>query len=121
MKTSHSIVWPLVIVASAGLAILAMLGGIGSPVRPVVAFWFLLLCPGMAFMWLFKLEDWYSELALALALSLALDVIVSETMVLARIWSPTWALAVLAVISTVGAVSQMRAAFGRHRGVPQTP
>jgi hypothetical protein len=113
-------VWPLVIIASAGLAILAMLGGIGSPVRPVVAFWFLLLCPGMAFMWLFDLEDWYTELALALALSLTLDVIVSETMVLARIWSPTWALAVLAVVSTAGAVFQIRAVSGRHQGVPET-
>jgi len=97
-----------------------MLGNVGAPLRPAAAFWFLLLCPGMAFIWLLELEDWYTELALALALSLTLDAVVSETMVLARLWSATWALAVLAALSVAGAVSQMRGSAGRHRGGPES-
>jgi hypothetical protein len=111
--TKPSILWPLVIIASAGGALLATIYNIGVPMQPAIVFWFMLVCPGMACVRLLEIQERSAELTLAVALSLALDGIVSETMVLARLWSPTWGLAVLAGVSVAGAVRQMRTVTGR--------
>ena len=104
------------IIASAGASLLAMLVEVGPPLQPLLLFWFLLVCPGMAFVRLLEIADHVVELTLAVALSLALDALTSETMVLARLWSPLWALLVLAGLSIAGATVQLRCMLGRDAG-----
>jgi uncharacterized membrane protein len=84
-----------------------MVSDIGSPVRPLVAFWFLLICPGMAFVPLLRVKERLTEVTVAIALSIALDTIVSETMVLTKRWAPEWALFLLICMAVVGAVLQI--------------
>lgn len=112
-KTKHLMWWPLIIIVSAAGAILAKLVGVGSPVQPAIAFWFLLFCPGMAFVRLLAIRDRLAELTLAVALSVTLDTLVSETMVLARVWSSIWALVIIAGFSIAGVLIQVRIAIDR--------
>jgi hypothetical protein len=111
--TRHLTWWPSIIIASAAAAVLAILWGFGPPLQPVITVWFLLFCPGMAFVRLLAIGDRIAELTLAIALSVALDTLVSETMVLARVWSPTWALVIIAGFSIGGAYIQIRGATDR--------
>jgi hypothetical protein len=104
--------WPAIIIASSiGLA-LAMVGDSGAPIRPLIAFWFLLICPGMAFIRLLHLQEWLTELTLAIALSLTVDTLVAEVMALNHLWSPQWALFGLICLSMAGAVLQLIEAVG---------
>ena len=84
----RSALWSLVIVASAIGAGLAVVSDMGSPIRPVIAFWFLLICPGMAIVHLLRVGDRAAEVTLAVALSIAIDTIVAEAMILTGLWSP---------------------------------
>lgn len=103
----RSILWPLVIVASAIGAGLAMAGDTGPPVRPVIAFWFLLICPGMAVVRLLRVGERAAEVTLAVALSIAIDTLVAEALVLTGLWSPERALFVLIVFCLAGAGFQL--------------
>ena len=117
---TRSIWWiSLIIVSCLGVA-LAMVGGIGGAVRPVLAFWFLLVCPGMAFVPLLHLKESLTELTLAIALSLALDTLVAEAMVLNRIWSPKWGLFALICLTLSGLGLQVLSFMSQHQaGIDQ--
>jgi len=110
LKRYAVFIWPAVIVLSAVLAALMMLIPEPSPLRAAAAFWFLLVCPGMAFVRLLRLHDALVEVSLAIALSIAIDIIVSETLVVSNSWSPGWALAIIALVSLVGVALQLRQA-----------
>jgi len=97
--------WPIIISVSA--LVLVIVTFTGAPFRPAVAFWFLLICPGMAFVRLLHIEEWVTELTLAIALSIAINTFVSETMIFARIWSPKAGLVALICISALGATCQI--------------
>jgi uncharacterized membrane protein len=104
--------WPSIIIASAAVTCLLALADLRLPFRPLIAFWFLLICPGMAFMPLLRLRDTFATVTLAVALSLALDTIVAGTLMYTSGWSPTTSLLILAALSVVGVLLQMRSA--RH-------
>ena len=79
----------------------------GTPLRPAIVLWFFLICPGMAFVRLLGIKEHVTELTIAVALSIALDIIVSETMVLINMWSPGRALLTLVSVSIFGAALQL--------------
>jgi uncharacterized membrane protein len=89
-------------------------GEIASPLRPVIALWFLSLCPGMAFVRFLDLGEQLPELIVAIALSLALDSIVAGLMVYTGTWSPRMGLAVLIALSVVGALLQLQRDRAKH-------
>jgi hypothetical protein len=76
-------VWPWVVGVSAAVTALIVYADLEFALRPVVVLWFLLVCPGMALVRPLRLGDSGSELAIAIALSLALDTIVAGSMVYA--------------------------------------
>lgn len=102
-----ALIWPAIIAASAIGTVLANLVEPVQPLRTVLAFWFLLVCPGMALVRLLRLSDPFAELAVAVALSLALDTAVGETLLFAGAWSAFSALAALATLSVGGAALQV--------------
>lgn len=108
MKTEkQSLGWPLVI-SGAGIAVVLMAAAdLASPLRPILVFGFLFVCPGMAFVRLLHLHDRFAEFILAVALSLAIDALVSEMLVLLRIWSPLGSLLAIVIISMAGVVLQL--------------
>ena len=100
-------VWPIIIIISALAVGGVTFGDVTSPMRPLLALWFLVACPGMALVRLLQLGETFTELTLAIAVSLALDTIVAGTMLYIGAWSPRWSLLVLIGISLFGAVLQL--------------
>ncbi len=99
--------WPVIIVASALAAGGLVYAGIAGPLRVGIVLWFLLICPGMAFVRLLRVADLATELMLAIGLSLALDALVAIGMLYGQLWSPSWGLAGLIGASLVGVAAQL--------------
>jgi uncharacterized membrane protein len=98
--------WPIIITLSAAVVGGFVYGDVTSPIRPIVALWFLVFCPGMALVRLLRLRDVWAEVTLATALSLALDVGVAMMLVYSGYWSPKLGLAILIGVSLLGATLQ---------------
>jgi len=107
MKMTHTTLWALISLLSALAASLAMLLPLNVPWRPLITFWFLLFCPGMAIIPFFHFKDRLTKLVLALAFSIVLDTIVALLMVLAKIWSPFWGLTLIISLSVLAAFAQI--------------
>lgn len=106
--------WPTIIVASAIGVSLVTYANMHTPIRPLIALWFLCVCPGMSLVRLLGFEDISVQLTLAVALSLALDALVASVMLYAGVWSPAGSLAILIAIS-VGGIALGRVSAGRRR------
>jgi hypothetical protein len=100
--------WPAVILASAVAVAAASILQVGPPLRPLAAFWFLLVCPGMAVVPVLPIRDRLIQVGFAVALSIGLDGVVSEAMLYTRAWSYQGALAVLIGICLIGTTFQIR-------------
>ena len=107
--------WPLVILISALAAKLTTDSSSQTSLRVLFTFWFLLVCPGMAFVRLFNFKEKLSEWVLAVGLSIVIDVIVSEIAVLNRLWSLQAMVSALVGISVTGALIQVLSTIIRRR------
>ena len=105
---SSRLLRPGLVMVSLCALVLVVLGDVGTPVRPLVAAWFLLMAPGLALAPLLRLPDGWGELTVVLALSVALDIVVAASVMYAGAWSPVLATALLGGISVVGALLQLR-------------
>jgi hypothetical protein len=121
--------WPGTIVLSCAAAVCAVAVGLAPTARGVLVFWFLLVCPGMALVPLLGVNNRWTELTLGVAASLALDTLVAEAMVLAKLWSPPAGLAILSAVSLAGVATQLRLPLGQYvqaararagEGLPET-
>lgn len=99
--------WPVIIILSAGAAAVVTFVMPGVSVRPVLAFWFLFICPGMAVVRFLRLKEAIAEWTLALALSFSLDALVSGILVYLGKWSPAVILIILMGFSVGGALLQL--------------
>ena len=66
----------------------------------------MLVYPGTPYVRLLRLGNLLIDWTLAVALSIALDVIVAETMVYAKLWSPRGGTGVLITIALIGVALQ---------------
>ena len=92
--------------ASGVAVVLATIAPIPSPVRAVIAFWFLLVCPGMAFVGLLNIKELWIRLMLAIALSIAMTAVVAEAMLFFNTWSPLLGVFILVYLSLGGVILQ---------------
>ncbi len=74
----------------------------------LLTFWFLLVCPGMAFIRLLQLKKIYQEWTLAIALSIALDGLIASLLIYTHHWSVAAGLIILILLSAAGALLQVR-------------
>lgn len=102
-----SLKWPIVVIVSAALAEALTYHDVATPLRSVITMWFLLVCPGMAFVPLLQLREFLYELVLTVALSLALALIVATAVLYAGFWSPQLILGILIGLSLVGVACQL--------------
>ena len=107
----NALAWPAIILASALGAGLMVAMGSQSPLRPAVVFWFLLVCPGMAFTRLLPIKSFISELAVAVVTSIVLNALVAEVMIYAHRWSPEWGVFTLIGLCVIGVGLQLWLAF----------
>jgi predicted nucleotidyltransferase len=101
------LLWPAIIILSTIAAGLATFVITDTAVRPFIVLWFLFVCPGIALVRFFRLEELVVEWILALALSFAIDAIVAGALLYAGRWSPTTIIAILMGISLGGALLQI--------------
>ena len=80
--------WAVLAPLSALLAVTSVVAGFGAPLQPLLVGWFLLVCPGMAFVPLLRVGSPLLELALGAAVSIGLGVVVGQVMVFTDMWSP---------------------------------
>ena len=78
-----------------------------------MAFWFLLICPGMALALFLRISDRFAEITIAIALSMAIDTIVAGTMLYTGLWSPRISLLILIYISVGAAAIQLVSNYRR--------
>lgn len=108
---SRKLFWPIMIILSALLAGILVWSDGGGAFRSIILFWFILICPGMAFVRLLQIENVLTEIVLAIALSLVISTLLAEFMVLTHLWSPGVELAILIGISLLGAALQIKKAY----------
>lgn len=78
-----------------------------SPVRVVVAIAYLLVAPGWAVISLFDLAQRWVAALLAVALSLGIVTVVTTTLLVANIWTPGRALAIVGCITLLAAGARL--------------
>lgn len=96
--------WPILILSSALAAVAVSLLDAPPLVRAPLVGWFLLVCPGMAFVRLLRIQNGLALWTLAIALSFALSILVPTLMLYANLWSPNGTLVILAAASIAGAL-----------------
>lgn len=99
--------WPTIIIFSASAAWLVNFTLTGTVLRPIIAMWFLFVCPGMTLVRFLRLREPVVEWTLALALSFSLDAIVAGIQMYAGRWSPAGMLMILASLCLGGSFVQI--------------
>jgi uncharacterized membrane protein len=110
--------WPVLIILSALAISIMTFGDSQFVLRPVVALWFLVICPGKALVGVLRISEKLTELTLAVALSLVIDAVVSEALIYVGLWSPKSSLAVIVAITMSGLALQGGQAFWRRQRSP---
>jgi hypothetical protein len=118
----ESAVTPLLVVALAVLAIVALLAGFPGPVRAVLVCAALLVVPGEWLVHSCRIADRTIRRALVVPVSLTVDVLVAVVIAGAHLWYPSGAaVVVLAVTAVAPLVRGVRAIAARRASGPRTP
>ena len=110
--------WPVIVMLSVAVAVLARVTPIGDAGRAIAEGWFLLVCPGIALVPLLQLDDLLTQYSMVVVVSLALDALIPTILLISGVWSPTLALSVLICVSLVGAAIQLATAPNLRRAGP---
>jgi len=102
-----NLLWLTIIIYSVVAAGLVTFVFTDTIVRPVIVFWFLLVCPGMIVVRFLHLKEPVVEWTLSIALSFAIDAIVAAIQLFAGRWSPVGTLTILMSLSLCGAIVQL--------------
>lgn len=108
--------WSAIIVLSAAAVEAVIFQDAPAPIRPAVVLWFILFCPGIAFIQLLGLDDLAHEVILAVGLSLAIALFVAICVLYAGLWSPNLILMILVVLSQIGVLCQILLWNSRRMG-----
>src|SRR5713226_9660515 len=99
--------WPAIIILSTVAAGLVTFEITDTAVRPFIVLWFIFVCPGMALVRFFRLEELAIEWILALALSFAVDAIVAGVLLYVCMLALTETLEILMCIRLGSAILQI--------------
>ncbi|GGK52848.1 hypothetical protein HS048_30845 [Planomonospora sp. ID91781] len=126
----NTIRWPLLLLASSGwLALLTTETPGGAPLRVTVTVVFLLTCPGAAVLALFRpllaprdhTGDAMESIALTVALSVALGILVSEAFFMTGAFTVYRVLTALATITSLAALGVPLTAYRARRRAARSP
>ncbi len=100
-------VWPALILLSVAMVGLAVFVFPMLPVRPLIVFWFLFVCPGAALVRFFGIQEPVSVGTLAVAISLSLDALIAGCQMYAGHWSPELTLIILMALTVACLLIQL--------------
>jgi hypothetical protein len=109
--------WPALIIVTMVLLTDLQLTDTHGAVRIALSFWFVLVCPGMAFAPLLSIRSATAELAVGVALSAALGTLAATAMVVVAGLTASTALFALQGICLLGCALQV-ARWERERRLP---
>jgi hypothetical protein len=89
-------------------ALVVLVPGVPTPLRALAALAFLLVAPGLAWVHLLPADGPVEQGAVAVALSLALDVLVAEALLFLGLPGPVPGAIVLAVVALGGVATRVR-------------
>jgi hypothetical protein len=99
--------WRWIILAGAGSTALMAALALSGPPRALVTLAFMSVCPGMSLARLIDLGDALAEVALAIAMSVALAGLVGGTLLYFNLWSPGTGSALLVAIAVGGVAADL--------------
>jgi hypothetical protein len=99
--------WLTLVLISTAFALVCATGLLPEPLQTAGLFWFLLICPGLAYVPLFQFGPPAIELLIALAASFALNTLVTLGLMLMGAWSMQTALLIMAGIAMLGVFLQL--------------
>jgi hypothetical protein len=99
--------WPVAIALSGALLSGLVAAGVHGPIRLPLTMWFLLVCTGMSFVPLFSIREPAIELATGVGASVALDTLVTTTILVVGGLSATSGLLALDGLCLVGCALQV--------------
>jgi uncharacterized membrane protein len=100
---------PAFILLSSLMVTVAVYGEWKNPLRGILVFGFMLICPGMAFAHLLPGKDQITRFILVIGLSLALDTAIAEVVLYLGLWSPHLMLLILIGFCCLGIVLKLLA------------
>ena len=98
---------PLIVAGSTALLVILVVADWGGPLRVAATFWFLLACPGLAWAPLVANRVHHDELALVLAISVALDIVVVTLLLVVGLLSAAGSLIILGALCATGCALQL--------------
>ena len=117
MKKQSDYYLPVIILLISLMATAAVYREWPNPLRGILVFGFMLICPGMAFAHLLPGKDQITRLVLVIFLSLVLDTAVVEVVLYLGMWSPHLILLILIGSCCLGILSKSLAENFRQRSV----
>ena len=78
---------PGIVLASGTALVTVIATGIGAPWRPILALWFVLVCPGVSLVGVLGLRDRLVELGIVAPLSLTVVTLTSVALFYGGVWS----------------------------------
>lgn len=98
--------WPVILTVSVATTAAVFFAESRLVFRPLLVLWFLLVCPGMAIVRIFDVQEPLLEWVLSSALSISLAGIITTIQIYTHNWSPGTALWILISITLAGVVIQ---------------
>ncbi len=99
---NRDLVWPGIVAASTVVMTVVVALGLGPPIAPVIAVWFVFVCPGLPYVRLLNLREPLSELLLAIALSLSIEAVVSLMLLWRSAWTSGRMLQIVVALTVLG-------------------
>jgi hypothetical protein len=98
----EQVIWPIVLISSCVMIWVEVMLGNTNPFRVALTLWFFFVCPGMAYIQSLQIKGLLERWALALALSIIIDMLVALAILYANIWSYILGLNIVIVITLTG-------------------
>lgn len=99
---NRDLVWPEIVTASTVMMALVVRLGLGPPLAPIIAVWFVFVCPGLPYVRLLNLREPLTEALLAIALSLSIEAVVGLVLLRTATWTSVGMLQIVLAITVVG-------------------
>jgi hypothetical protein len=101
------IVWPFIIIVSTALVYVAYLEHLTPALRVAITLWFILFCPGMAYVQLLGITNPLVQWTIAVAVSFSIVTLTAIVMLFLDNWSSLLGLQIISGITLAGAIAHI--------------
>jgi hypothetical protein len=107
--------WPIVVGTSTLAVVVMVAAGLRFPLAPLLAAWFVFVCPGMPIVRLLRLGEPLSVWVFAIAVSLSIEAVVSVPLLMQSAWTVEGMTLVVATFTMTGVGFDAWMTVAEHR------